>query len=155
MSNSIKVHVIGALHMKGVSKNGAGDPYDFSQVSYLTPASPIRTANCTRTVAGFEPVTINLTDPDSVIRLQSISLPCELNLDISPDPTNLQRNICVGFSEVTPLATESASNDDLKKSFDFNQIQKWLFQFLVFFIDFDWQQNFKTINFRKIDSLPI
>jgi hypothetical protein len=119
MSNFIKVHVIGALHMKGVSKNGTGDPYDFSQVSYLTPASPIRTANCTRTVAGFEPVTINLTDADSVTRLQSISLPCELNLEIEPDPTNLQRNICVGFSVIPPLALEPA-NDDTKKA-DFSK----------------------------------
>lgn len=124
MSNSIKVHVIGALHMKGVSKNGTGDPYDFSQVSYLTPASPIRTANCTRTVAGFEPVTINLTDADAVIRLQSISLPCELNLDISPDPTNLQRNICVGFSEIYPVAPDAPINDlkdDGTKKTDFSK----------------------------------
>lgn len=119
MSNSIKVHVIGAVHMSGVSNKGAGSPYDFAQVSYLSPSQPLNTANCTRTVAGLEPVTINLSEKSLVTRLQSLAFPCELNLELAPDPLNVQRNICVGFSDVAPLALESA-NDDTKKA-DFSK----------------------------------
>lgn len=119
MSNSIRVTVLGAVHMSGVSQKGAGNPYDFSQITYLIPLQPLNTANCTRTVAGLESLTIALSDKSLVHKLQSLSFPRELDLELSPDPLNVQRNICIGFSEVLPLATESA-NDEPKKS-DFSK----------------------------------
>lgn len=114
MSNSIKVFVIGALHMAGISQKGQGSAYDFAQVSYLVPSQPLNNANCTRTVAGLEPITINLSEKSLVNRLQSLSFPCELNLELAPDPLNVQRNVCVGFTSVAPLALEPA-NDETKK----------------------------------------
>lgn len=119
MSNSIQVFVIGALHMAGISQKGAGSAYDFAQVSYLVPAQPLNNANCTRTVAGLEPVTINLSDKSLVHRLQALSFPCELSLDLAPDPLNVQRNLCVGFSPIAPLVAESG-NDETKKT-DFSK----------------------------------
>lgn len=119
MSNSIQVFVIGALHMAGISQKGAGSAYDFAQVSYLVPAQPLNNANCTRTVAGLEPITINLSDKSLVHRLQALTFPLLLNLELSPDPLNVQRNVCVGFSAIAPLASESA-NDETKKA-DFSK----------------------------------
>lgn len=119
MSNSIRVTVLGAVHMSGVSQKGAGSPYDFSQITYLIPLQPLNTANCTRTVAGLESLTIALSEKSLVHRLQPLSFPLELDLELSPDPLNVQRNICVGFSEVVPLNLEPA-NDDTKKA-DFSK----------------------------------
>lgn len=125
MSNSVKVFVTGAVHMAGVSQKGAGDKYDFGTVTYLVPASPLRTANCTRTVAGSEPVTINVSEKSIVERLQPLLVsPRELNLELSPDPLNVQRNICVGFSEISLVAPDAPINDlnlDGTKKNDFSK----------------------------------
>jgi hypothetical protein len=116
MSNSIQVFVIGALHMSGISQKGAGSAYDFAQVSYLVPAQPLNNANCTRTVAGLEPITINLSDKSLVNRLQAMTFPRELNLELAPDPLNVQRNICVGFSDVlSPLNLNDTKKADFSK----------------------------------------
>lgn len=119
MSNSVRVTVLGAVHMSGVSNKGAGNPYDFSQVTYLVPLQPLNTANCVRTVAVLESLTIALSEKSLVTRLQSLSFPLELDLELSSDPLNVQRNICIGFSEIAPLALEPA-NDDTKKA-DFSK----------------------------------
>jgi hypothetical protein len=111
-----RVTVLGAVHMAGVAQKGAGNPYDFSQITYLVPLQPLNTANCTRTVAGLEPLTISLADKSLVHRLQSLSFPLQLDLELSPDPLNVQRNICIGFSEVVvPLVSQPAANEDIKK----------------------------------------
>lgn len=125
MSNSVKVFVTGALYMSGVSNKGIGDKYDFGNVTYLIPATPINTAHCTRTVAGFEPVTLNVSDKSIVERLQPfLNSPCELNLELAPDPLNVQRNICVGFSEILPVASDASVNElnaDGTKKNDFSK----------------------------------
>ena len=122
MSNLTRVTVLGAVHMAGVAQKGAGNPYDFAQITYLVPQQPINTANCTRTVAGLEPLTISLSDKALVQRLQPLSFPCLLDLELSADPLNVQRNICVGFSEVVvPLVSEPAANDDAAKKSDFSK----------------------------------
>ena len=121
MSNSIQVFVIGALHMAGITQKGAGSAYDFAQVSYLVPAQPLNNANCTRTVAGLEPITINLSDKSLVHRLQALTFPRELNLELSPDPLNVQRNVCVGFSDVL-ASTQKQSTDDATKKADYTKM---------------------------------
>lgn len=136
MSNSIRVFVIGAIHMSGVAQKGTGNPYDFAQVSYLVPAQPLNNANCTRTVAGLEPITINLSEKSLVNRLQSLSFPLELNLELAPDPLNVQRNICVGFSEILPVASDASANElnaDGTKKNDFSK--KFGAQVLSFWIE--------------------
>lgn len=122
MSNSIRVTVLGAVHMSGVAQKGAGNPYDFSQITYLVPLQPLNTANCTRTVAGLEPLSIALSEKALVQRLQPLTFPCQLDLELSADPLNVQRNICIGFSEVVvPSASEPVSNDDTAKKSDFSK----------------------------------
>lgn len=113
MSNSTKVFVTGAVHMAGTANKGTGDKYDFGTVTYLAPAQSFSNAHCTRTSAGFEPTTVNVSDKSIVLRLQSVlDSPKELNLELAPDPLNVQRNVCVGFSEITPPLTEKT--DPLK-----------------------------------------
>ena len=108
MSNSIKVYVVGAMHMAGTSAKGA---YDFAELKYLVPATPLNTANCTRSVAGMEVVAISVSDKSLIFDLQRHTFPLELNLELSPDSRNVQRNVCTGFSVVAPL--NLAPNDKI------------------------------------------
>jgi hypothetical protein len=120
MSNSIKVLVVGAMHMVGVSEKGKGSPYDFAEISYAVPAQPLNNANCNRSVAGLEVMTIGVPDKSLIFHLQSHTFPLELNLEISPDPRNVRSNVCTGYSLVTPLALEPANDDkksDIAKKF--------------------------------------
>lgn len=111
MSNSIRVNVLCAVHMAGVSQRGRGSKYDFAEVRYLVPFSDLNTEHCVRTVSGLELVSVS-TDKSIVeaIKSKNFTYPVELELELSADLLNLQRNICVGFSEV-----KSDKPDPLKK----------------------------------------
>ena len=123
MSNSIRVKVLCAVHMVGVSERGRGNPYDFSQVRYLVPFSDLNTEFCVRTAAGQDVISVD-TSKEVVesIKVKNFNFPLDLDLHLTANPQNLQRNICVGFSEVS-ISDDSSINDlkdDTKKA-DFSK----------------------------------
>lgn len=110
MSNSIKVSVLGAVHMKGKANKGAGAPYDFANLSYFVDSQSLSNDYMQRTVAGREVTTVS-TSKDIVEKLSSLNFPIDLDLVLSPDPQNIQRNIVTGFS----VSESPKVHDPLKK----------------------------------------
>lgn len=111
MSNSIRVRVLGAVHMKGISDKGKGQPYDFATVSYTVEADSMTNDYMARTVVGCDVQQASASGKDLVLKMASLSFPVELDLVLSPDPKNIQRNIVTDFSVSEPPKV----HDPLKK----------------------------------------
>lgn len=89
----MKVHFIGVVHAKGTGKNG---PYDFSSIRYAVPLETVMKE--TRQVHGYgcEVKDLSLA-PESIGQFKDCILGEEIDIQVSPDPRNLSRNICVGL----------------------------------------------------------
>jgi hypothetical protein len=107
MSNSIRVSVNCAVHMVGVSNKGRGNPYDFGEIRYNVPFTDLNTEFCVRTACGNEVIPVPTTEAIvRDIKSKNFKFPLDLELQLAADPQNLQRNVCVGWSEITPPSTE-------------------------------------------------
>lgn len=114
MSNLTRVTVLGATHMKGISAKG---PYDFATFSYLVDAESRSSSNMELTVAGLNVLQVSALNKDLVLKLSfaGLTFPCELDLDISPDPKNLTRNVVKDF--VIPESNLKDKQSDFSKKF--------------------------------------
>lgn len=90
----IKVIYLGAMHAKGTSKKGA---YDFCQVKYASPLKSVTAENRTVVAFGSEEATVDL-DPSVINQFAEFRTGDYVVLEVGPNPTNLQRNICTGVS---------------------------------------------------------
>lgn len=101
--SSIKVHATGAVHMVGKADKGKGDPYDFSNIAYLINARSMSNSYMRRRSIGKEETTIAISDDfrDTVLdNLEKITFPCDLELELAPDPRDVSNNVVVGFKVV-------------------------------------------------------
>lgn len=90
----MKVMVIGVQHSRGVSK--AGQSYDFAKLDYGVPVRPVSSEKRQVRGFGFEVQQVSI-DPSCIPQFEKIRLPAEVELLVSPDPANLQRNIVTGI----------------------------------------------------------
>ena len=88
----IKVTFLGAMHAKGNGKKG---PYDFCQVKYMAPMQSVQNENRSVVAYGCEEATVDL-DPSALSQFKDIQPGSRVDLEVGPNPNNLQRNICTG-----------------------------------------------------------
>lgn len=90
----MKVLVIGVQHSRGVSK--AGQNYDIAKLDYGVAVKPMSSEKRQVRGYGFEVQSVNI-DPACLPRFEKVNLPALVELEVSPDPANLQRNIVTGI----------------------------------------------------------
>ena len=89
----MKVNFVGVVHAKGKSQKGE---YDFSSIRYAVPLETVMKEN--RQVHGYGCEVKELSlDPQSIGQFKDCILGEEIDIQVSPDPRNLSRNICVGL----------------------------------------------------------
>ena len=91
---SVKVTLIGAMHCRGTGRNG---PYDFCQVKFMTPLENVSKENRQVVAYGCEESTLDL-DPGVIHQFKDFAPGESVMLDVSPNPRNMNRNICTGVS---------------------------------------------------------
>ncbi len=113
--SSIKVYVIGAVHMVGKALKGAGEPYDFANVSYLTSSSSMSNSYMRRRSIGKEKTDVSISNDhlDSVLSsLEKFTFPCDLELELAPDSRNVTNNVVVAVKDIPyPVAPDAPIND--------------------------------------------
>lgn len=91
---AVKVPFIGVMHCKGVGKNG---PYDFCQVKYMAQLESVTSEKRTVIAYGAEEQTLDL-DPSVIHQFSDFKPGSMVALEVSPNPRNMNRNICTGVS---------------------------------------------------------
>ena len=89
---SIEVTYLGAMHCKGVGKNGA---YDFCQVKYMADLESVSKENRQVVAYGAEESTLDL-DPSKIHDFSKFTPGQRVLLEVGPNPKNLNRNLCTG-----------------------------------------------------------
>ena len=90
----MKVLVVNVQHAKGVSKSNA--PYDICTISYGTQVQSVNRENRQVSGFGFQIQELGL-EPSAMTQFSSLTFPTVVDLDVQPDPRNLNRNVCVGI----------------------------------------------------------
>lgn len=87
------VTYLGAIHARGTGRSG--QPYDFAQVKISLPIRNVANENRSVIAYGSEEQTIDL-DPTVIDQFSGLESGSQVQLEIGPNPRNLQRNICTG-----------------------------------------------------------
>lgn len=89
----MKILLIGVAHVKGTGKNG---PYDFCLIRYAVPLETVMTES--RQVHGYVCEVKELPlDPHAIGQFKDCIFGEEIDIEVSPNPRNLSRNMCVGL----------------------------------------------------------
>jgi hypothetical protein len=91
----MKVLVLNVQHARGVSGK-TGNQYDICTLSYGVPHQNVNKEG--RQVTGFGYMVSEVgMNAAALPQFADVKFPAMLELDVSPDPTNLRRNICNGI----------------------------------------------------------
>lgn len=86
-----------AVHMSGVAKK-TGRPFDFAELRYLVPISPVSLENFQLKGYGFEGQSISLEN-SNLIHQFSNCVPGEvIYINVGAASHNLNRNVCQGLA---------------------------------------------------------
>lgn len=99
--SGLKVKVSGAEFNQGISK--AGQDFAFAVVTYLVPKESRTTAKATFQQCGYEEKSMDMVFDFNVYKefaAVSNKFPCELELQLVPNPKNPERNVVGGFKVV-------------------------------------------------------
>ena len=97
--SQVQVLVCGFTAADGVSKTGSN--YGFSQVEYLVPQESFKNDKHSFRKVGFEVKTISVAHtPEVENQFMNIPTMKQVNLTIQPDPTNMNKNLCVAWEAV-------------------------------------------------------
>lgn len=88
------VRYIGASRRTGKAK-ASGNPYDICVVKYSVPLRPVSRENMSFSGFGEDVYEIPL-DPDAINKFQGFESGSIVNLHLSMDPENPQKNRCCG-----------------------------------------------------------
>lgn len=91
----MQVLVLNAVRARGISQK-TGNEYDICTITYGNAVQPVQKDN--RQVIGYGYQVQELAlNPAALAGFKDVKFPAMLNLDVQPDPRNINRNICVGL----------------------------------------------------------
>lgn len=94
--NTIQVQFVSASRRSGISKK-SGAKYDMCNLAYALPLEAVDTQNMTFAGHGFEVMEINLS-PEKIGDFAGLELGQQIEVALSADPRNANRNICIGLA---------------------------------------------------------
>lgn len=94
----VKVQFIGASRRTGKAKD-TGNPYDICMFSYLVPMEPKKTEQMQFLCHGSQAKEVEMS-PDVLNQCAGIEAGAWVNVELSPNPMNMQKNIITKVSKV-------------------------------------------------------
>ena len=95
----MKLKVLSVSRRAGVSfkKVATGTPYDICSLVYMISIENQKTANSEFSGFGFETRELPISDPKVIDQFSELKLPCDVEVDVQPDPRNPSRNVVMGL----------------------------------------------------------